>query len=874
MKRDDRLTEELQFHLEQLIRKLERQGLSSEEARRQALIQFGGVEPAREAARDAQRGVVLRELVRDLRLSLRAMRRTPGFAVGAVLTFALGVTASVAMFSVFEGVLLRPLPYPDSDRLVQVYQLNSGVRNRVADPNYADWKASAKAFAAMADYSEWGQVPIVTGDEAQLASMTRVGEQFFEVMGVRPARGRVFRPDEQQLGAPPVAVVSDTFWRRWRGDADPNGEVLRIGNDQYTVVGVMPEGFLFPGGTSVWTARGALPINPSRTSHNALVVARLKDSASVAQAHAEISAVSRQLKVAYGDRTWMTDAEVVPLLDVTTQASKPVIQLLFIAAVVLLLVATTNLSNLLVVRASGRRAEFALQLALGATPRRLARQILAESLAICLTGAAIGVAGAVLAVQLFVAAGPASVSRLDEVAVSWPAAAFAVLVAVIAAGCVTMFTVAGSRSTAMVTSLAEQGRSGSGGRRQARVREGLIVAQVALTLVLLSAAALLGRSLLSVMSVDPGFSLDDGLVVEAVVPGNGSPEAMARLVAFHDVVTERLRQQPGVTHVGLVSAFPLGVRSLRNGTFLEMTSANEITSFDGFDRNAPQYKDRFGSSEYRHVSGDYFQALEIPLLEGRLIDDRDGPDTPHVGVVSRALAERQWPGRSAIGRWIQFGNMDGDLRGIQIVGVVGDVREVSLESAVRPMLYVSARQRPRQAGRAWWVVKGPAALTMTDTVRGIVREVNPEVPVTISTMQQAFDQTLAGRTFTLWLVGAFGVTALVLAAIGVYGLMSYVVSQRTREMGIRLALGAQPQWLVGLIVRRGFVLAALGIVFGLLASRLSSGVLEGLLFQIAADDVKTLAIAAATMMGAGLLATYLPARRLLKQSPARTLRQV
>ncbi len=874
MKRDDRLTEELQFHLEQLIKKLEGKGLSPEEARRQALIQFGGVEPAREAAQDAQRGVVVRELARDLRLSIRSMWRTPGFAVSAVLTFALGVTASVAMFSVFEGVLLRPLPYPDAGRLVQIYQLNSGTRNRVADPNFADWKASSNAFAAMADYSEWGQVPVVSGSEAQLASMTRVGEEFFDVTGVRPARGRVIRPDEQQLGAPLVAVVSHAFWSRWRGTADPDGEVIRIGDEHFTVVGVMPDGFAFPRSTSIWTARGTLPTNPSRTSHNALVIARLKDGVTVAQAHAEISAVSRQLKTIHGDRTWMTDAEVVPLLDVTTQASRPVIQLLFIAAVVLLLVATTNLSNLLVVRASGRRAEFALQLALGATPRRLARQILAESLTICLTGAAIGVGGAILAVRLFVAAGPASVSRLEEVSVSWPAAAFAFAVAMAAAACVTMFTVVGSRSTEMVTSLAEQGRSGSGGRRQARVREGLIVAQIALTLVLLSAAALLGRSLLSVMSVDPGFSLDDGLVVEAIMPGNGSPEAMARQVAFHDEVTERLTQQPGVTHVGLVSAFPLGVRSLRNGTFLEMTSANEITTFEGFERDAEKYKGRFGSSEYRHVSGDYFQALGIPLLDGRLIDERDGPDSPHVAVVSRALAEQQWPGRSAIGRWIQFGNMDGDLRGIQIVGVVGDVREVSLESAVRPMLYVSARQRPRQAGRAWWIVKGPTALTLTDTVRRIVREVNPEVPVTITTMQRAFDLTLAGRTFTLWLVGAFGATALVLAAVGVYGLMSYVVSQRTREMGIRLALGAQPQWLVGLIVRRGFVLAGLGIALGLAASRLSSGVLEGLLFQIAADDAKTLAIAAATMMVAGLLATYLPARRLLRQSPARTLRQV
>ena len=874
-KRDDRLQEELQFHLDQQIAKHIRAGMVPDEARRQALVQFGGVEPVREAARDQFRGAWFADLWRDMRITIRSLGRVPGFAITAVLTFALGIGAASAMFSVYEGVLLRPLPYPGADRITVVYQLNDGrVRNRVADPNFTDWRDGTRSFSAMAQVSAWGAIPVAGAGDAQLARLTRVSRDFFDVLGVTPSLGRGFRPEEQQPGGPPVVVVSAEFWRRWRGDAQPAGEVIRSGSDTMTVVGVMPEGFDYPGQTSIWMPRELSPPNPSRTSHNSIVVARLADNVTLAQANSEISALSRALKAQHGDSTWMIDAEAVPMLDVITAASRPTLRLLFAASVLLLIVATINVSNLLVVRAPARRAEFAVQLALGATPGRLGRQQLAESMVLCLIGAALGVLGASAAVRLFVAAGPVTVARLESIQVSWPAVVFATVLSMLAAVVLSVVTVMGTRSTQVSAAMGDHGRSGTSGRRQARVREGLIVAQVAMTLVLLAGAALLGRSLMAVMSVDPGFSLDDGLVVELTVPGEGTPQDSARQVAFQDAVIERLQQQPGVDTVGLVTAFPLGVLSGRNGSFIEMTRPDEITTLAGFDRNDPAIKARTGSAEYRHVSGDYFSALQIPLREGRLINSADGPDSPQVAVVSESLARARWPGRSALGRWIQFGNMDGDLRAIQVVGVVGDVREVSPESRPTQTIYVSARQRPRQAGRAWIVVKGPASTTLAETTRRIVRDIDPEVPVTITTVSASVDVALSSRQFTLWLVGAFGAAALILATLGVYGLIAFSVGQRRREMGIRMALGAEPRSLVWMVVRRGAVLAAIGAVCGLAISGMTAGTLEGLIFGVSPTDPMTLAGTVLVMLVAAMGASYAPARRILRETPGKTLRDV
>ena len=877
-KRHDRLSEELQFHLEQQIAKNIRRGMTPEAARRDALIRFGGVEPAREAARDQVRGAWVRDLFRDMRIGLRSLGRVPSFAITVILTLAFGVGTAAAMFSVFQGVLLKALPYPDPDRIVRLYQLSEkGSRGNVSEPNFNDWRDGTHSFAAMAEMQNYGPTPVSGAGDAQLARVTLVSKTFFDVMGVQPSLGRGFRPEEQQPGGPTVVLVSAEFWKRWRGTGahqPPRGETLRIDNQTFTVVGVMPEGFDYPTRTALWAPREMGPPEVSRTAHNFQVVARLADGVTVEQARADISQLSRRLKDQYGDATWMFDATAVPLLEVVTSTSRATLQLLLSASVLLLIVACTNVSNLLVVRATSRRSEVAVQLAMGASSGRIARQQLAETLVVCLAGAGLGVLVASAAVRLFVAMAPATVQRLDGVTVSGPAVGFAVAVAMIAAIALTAVTALGSRSVRITDALSDSTRSGTGGRRQMRVREGLIVTQVALALVLVSGAALLGRSLYSVLSVDPGFSLEDGLIVGLTVPGDGSPAAEARQVAIHDAVIAALQRQPGVTGVGLVNDFPLGGGGGANGTFIEMTRPDEITSFKQFDLTNPRLKAMSGSAEYRQVSGDYFTAMRIPLIDGRFIEHGDSPTSAHVAVISRSLAETQWPGRSALGRWIQFGNMDGDLRAIRIVGVVGDVREGTLEAEPQPTVYVSARQRPGKAARSSLIVRGPASVTLAETARRLVREIDSEAPVTTRTVSAALDTTLGSRRFTLWLVAAFGIAALALAMLGVYGLMAYSVSLRMREMGIRMALGAEPRSLVWLVTQRGAWLAAIGAVAGVAIARLASGALEGLLYGVTAADPTTIAAAAAFLLAASMAATYAPARRIFKQSPGKTLRGV
>jgi predicted permease len=526
------------------------------------------------------------------------------------------------------------------------------------------------------------------------------------------------------------------------------------------------------------------------------------------------------------------------------------------------------------VRAGARRAEFAVQLAMGATTGRIGRQLLAETIVVCLAGAALGVAAATAAVRLFVAMGPSTVQRLDGVTVNGPALLFAVVVSVLAAVTLSIVTAAGARSVRITDALSDSTRSGTGSRRQIRVREGLIVTQVAVTLTLLAGAALLGRSLHAVTRVDPGFSLEEGLVVGLTSPG-GTPDALVRQVQFQERVVERLRAQPGVTSVGLINAFPLSPDgNFSNGTFIEMTRPDEITTFTGFNRSAPDIKARSGQARFRKVSADYFTAMGIPLTRGRLVDDRDAAGGPHVAVISQSLAATQWPGRDPIGRWIQFGNMDNDLSAIEIVGVVGDVRELSPESQPAPTMYVSARQRPRQAGRMSIIVRGPSVEALADAARRIVHDVDPEVPATITTVSSALDVILNSRRFTLWLVGVFGVAALVLASLGVYGLFAYTVSQRTREMGIRLALGAEPRALVLLIVKRALKLSTLGTAIGVALSRAGATTLDGLLYNITPGDPLTIGAVVVTMLVVSSIASYAPARRILKQTPGRTLRDV
>jgi len=876
-RKDERLTEEIAFHVEQQTAKNIRAGMTPEDARRAAQLKFGGVQQTREAVGDQVRGAWVRDFARDLRLAFRGLARVPAFSITAVLTIAIGIGAAVAMFTVVDGVLLRPLAYPDAGRIVQLFQISEkGTRGaNVSEPNFLDWQAQTRGFAAMAEMAGFPQT--VTGaGEPQSTRVAAVSRGFFDVLGTRPVMGRAFLPGELQRSAPKVALVGARFWERWRGTRPfAAGESIVIGGEQHAVVGVMPDGFDFPQQSAIWIPREQDRESPSRTAHNFRVVARVKPEVSIAAASAELSRVSRALKVRYGTQTWMSDAVAIPILDVMSAGVRPALRLLFAASLLLLLVACTNVSNLLIARAASRRREFAVQLAIGASTGRITRQWLAETLAVAICGAVIGVALAAIVVRLFVALGPTSAPRLDQVAIDWASLLFAGAAAVAAALVLSLLTAWGTRRVRIADALGDNSRTGSASRGQMRGREVLIVAQVALTMVLLAGAGLLARSFMRAMAVDPGFRLSEDLVVETSIEfPDGTPDAAARQVALQDALLARVRALPGVTAAGAVSAFPLGRGQFSNGMFIEMTRVDEISTFEQFRVEAPEMKPRTGEAEFRIASAGYFEAMGIPLLRGRVFDENDAPGRPHVAVISRSLADKQWPGQDPIGRFIQFGNMDGDLTGLRIVGVVGDVRESSPESAPGPMIYVNARQRPAAMSQFSVIARGPGLPALAGPVRSIMREVLPDSPYELTTVDAGLDRAVGSRRFNLWLIGAFAAAALGLAMLGVYGLVAYAVAQRRREMGIRVALGAEPSSLVRLVLEHAVWLTLVGSAAGLVLALLARRAVAGMLFGVTATDPAVLASVAALMLAAAMAASYLPARRILKQAPGLTLRDL
>ena len=874
--KDDRLAEEIAFHLEQQTAKMVRAGLPPAEARRQARLKFGGVDKMQEAARDEVRGAWLRDFGRDLRIAFRGLARVPSFSITAILTLGLGIGAAAAMFTVVDGVLLRPLPYPDAGRIVQLFQIGEkGTRGaNVSEPNFLDWQAQTRGFAAMAETATFPE-PVTGAGEPQSLRVSRVSRDFFAVMGVHPARGRGFLADELRTGAPKVVLVGARFWERWRGSRPLGGESIVIAGVQHAVVGIMPDGFDFPSQSALWAPREQDRPSPSRTAHNFRVVGRVRPDVTIDAASAELSRVSRALKARYGTETWMSDAVALPILDVISAGVRPTLRLLFGAALLLLLVACTNVSNLLVARAAARRREFAVQLAIGASTGRITRQWLAETLAVAGCGAVVGLTLAAVAVRVFVALGPRSAPRLDQVSIDWASIGFAAVAAIAVAIVLSLLTAWGTRRVRIADALGDNSRTGSASRRQMRGREALIVAQVAMTMVLLAGAGLLARSFAQAVAVDPGFRVGDDAVIETSIELAGDDAgAQARLAALQDTLLARLRTVPGVTHAALVNAFPLGRGQFANGWFIEMTRLDEISRIDQFDFDAPGFRGRTGEAEFRVASAGYFEAMGIPLVQGRTFDESDAAGRPHVAVVSRSLAERQWPGRDPIGRFIQFGNMDGDLTGLRVVGVVGDVRELSPEAAPGAVLYVNARQRPAAAGSFSVIVRGQPMAAVAEPIRRIMRDVVPDSPYELSTVAAGFDRAVGSRRFNLWLIAAFAAAALSLATLGIYGLVAYAVSQRSREMGIRVALGAEPGSLVRLVLTHAARLTLIGSAVGLGLALLASSAISGMLYGVTASNPAVLAAVAAVMLAASLAASYLPARRILEQPPGLALRDV
>jgi len=811
-------------------------------------------------------------LLQDLRYGVRMLAKNPGFSAVAVLTLALGIGANSAIFSVVYGVLLRPLPYPKPDQIVEMREVNAkGGRMNFADPNFEDVRSQSHAFQGVAEYAAWLQ-SVSGGSEPTRSMVASVSHDFFPLMGVGPVLGRGFAAEEQRFGAAPVALVSYGYWKQYLGGTTDLARIkLTIESHFCSVIGVLPPGFRFPFESDIWVPRELWERLPSRTAHNWHVVARLREGVPLVQARAELSGIAQRLKQQYGQYTDMMDVAVSPLRNALTSDIRPALLVLLGAVGFLLLVACANVVNLLLAQAAARERELAIRLALGAGRNRLVRQFLTEALLLTVTGGALGVLAALWGVDALVALAPRNLPRLQDVAINLPVLSFTFALSVAVAAGLGIFTALRAASGELQGALVERGQGHTGTLRGHRLSRAIVAAQIAITLVLLAGAGLLGRSLLRVLAIDPGFHTQNVLTIDLALPFPEKATEVVNRVAFLNELFSRLRAVPGVREVGGANGLPL-TTGLADGTYILMSPQEKPPRMEDLE---PLFHDstRTGDADYCVASEGYFRALGIPLRRGRLFDDRDTMDAPHVALISESLAREKWPNMDPLGRTIEFGNMDGDLRLLTVVGVVGDIREDSLEARPRPTIYVNYRQRPQATGSFTLVLRTEAEPAVVfSAARAIVRDLDPNVPPSFSTFTEVFSASLKTRRFNLTLVGVFAATALLLAVAGIYGVMAYSVARRTHEMGVRIALGASAPDVLRLVLSQAMLTTVVGVMIGIAGSFVLTRAMQSLLFGVSATDPVTIAGVALLLGSAALLASYIPARRATKVDPMVALR--
>src|SRR2546423_1219621 len=809
----------------------------------------------------------------DLKYSFRTLVKSRAFTLIAILTLALGIGASAAIFSVLDAVLLRPMPYPNQERLVEVSELNESGRGMpFAEPNFNDLVARNHSFDAVAAYTRSPEA-VAGGVEPVRTNLSGVSADFFRVLGVTPTIGRLFSPEtlreEKQ-----IAVVSYGFWKKQlEGRPNLEGTSLRFANRSFAVIGVLPPQTEFPAGVDVWFPFAALyPPYESRTAHNFRVIARLRPAVSFAQAKTEVAAIGRALKLEHGSQT---DAASFGLLSFRERFVRDVRGMLFVlsgAVGLLLAIAGSNVANLLLVRAAARRKEVALRAALGASRARLARQFIAEALVLTLAAAALGTLLASWSVQLIVGLYHGNLPRVGEIGVSPNVLLFSVAISLVISIALGFVPIIHASRRQLQNDLQDAGRGSSSS--QTRARHVLIVAQVALTLMLLVGAGLLGRSFQRLVSVDPGFRAESVVAMTVLLPQPEDESKMRALGQFHHRLFERIAALPGVTNVGGTSALPMSGNGA-NGTFIEERGGKPATTMQElikqFDALSPSERSR--DADYRTASAGYFGAMGIPLIRGRLFQESDGPDAPHVAVVSESLAKRYWPNEDAIGKQIQYGNMDGDLHVLNIVGIVGDVRDNGLDRDPRPTVYTNYFQRPASTSEFSIVARAHGDVTsLTSAMRREARALNTEMPIKFETIEQIVSASFDNRRFSMVMLGIFAGSALLLAMVGLYAVMAYITSQRTHEIGIRMALGAQRVDMLRMIFRQSFTLVLFGVAVGILASIGLTRLLRTMLYGVQATDVVTYGSVIGLLIVAAALASYIPARRAMKVDPMVALR--
>jgi len=806
-------------------------------------------------------------LLRDVRHALRVLARAPGLVTVVALTLAIGIGANTAIFSVVRGVLLRPLPYPQSDRLVRVFDhWNLFPRGSVSVPELFDYRAQLTQLEQVSAYiNASGNL---TGDGApERVAMGRGTASLFPLLGVRPVLGRLFLPEEDQEGHEQVALLTYGFWqRRFGRDTHVVGRWLRIDGLPYLVVGVMPRGFSLGREVDLWTPLSfdaTLRSEQRRGAHFLRVLARLRPGATMAQAAADLDVVGARLRAQHPDK-YPSDAGwnpvPVPMLDTVVQKVRPSLWLLTGAVGLVLLIACANVANLLLARGSTRHRELSLRAALGAGRWRLVRELLTESLLLAFVGGGLGLLLSLWGVDLLLALGPSDLPRASEIHVDGGVLAFSLAVTVgtgISFGLLPALLV----SRVDLHDALRAGARASAGRRPRQLRRALVVAEVALALVLLAGAGLLVRSFARVVHVDSGFRPDHALTLYIALPGpigQDTDADRARYGRFFRQATERLRQLPGVDAAGAVDILP-------------MSNEDSDNTFQIVDH--PRPPDVAPPDEQmRFVTPGFFEALGIPLLRGRAITSDDAPGGTFAVVVNRTFAEQYWPGEDPLGRRIKL-DWNRDTFGT-VVGIVGNVHEFGLDAPLKPVMYWAHAQMPYQARMAIVLRSLLPEATLQAAARTELARLDPDQPIyDVRAMSVFLSKSLDARRFALTLLQIFAGLALGLAALGLYGVMAHSVEQRTHEIGVRMALGAQRGNVLGMVAREGARMVGLGLVLGVLGALLATRWLGGLLYQVSPADPLVLLGGAVVLCLASALAAYVPARRAVRVDPMVALRE-
>ena len=805
-------------------------------------------------------------LLQDVRYGLRRLRAAPAFAATVVLTLALGIGANTAIFSVVNALLLRALPYAEPGRLVTIEHLYpglDGMQAPVSAAGFADYRDGTRSFATMAVQTGWGPNLTGTGDPERLAG-ARVSGQFFPVLGVAPLHGRTLRPDEDQPGRNLVVVLSHGLWLRvFGGEPSAVGKTMQLNGESYEVVGVMPPEFrdFFNRRAELWTP---LALPPDRYTDGAWtnewlsLVARLKPGVSEAQAQTEMRAHAEGLKQRYPDSFPPDWSLVVTSLNAKSAGdARPALLVLLGAVGFVLLIACANVANLLLARGASRMREVAVRSALGASRRALVRQLLVESLILALVGGAAGLALGALGVRALVAWNPADLPWASDIRVDGVVLGFTAAVAVLT-GILFGLVPAIQTSRSDLQSVIKEGSRGMAAERGGQtLRRSLVVAEVALALVLLAGSGLLLKSFARLQSVDPGFRAENLLTFTVALPAAKYPSDTQR-IAFFDRLLPRLAALPGVEAAGGTSTLPFsGGWSTGSFTVEGYTPAE--------DQPGPW-------GDIRIVTPDYLPALGAPLLRGRNLSVDDGPGRPVVVVVDEEMARRYWPNADPIGKRITFGP-DSAPEWIEVVGVVGHTAHEGLDAEKRVQLYFSYRQRnPGQMAVALRTRGEPTRLTAA--ARAAVREIDPDQPIAnVRTMEELVDTSLGGRRLAAVLLTVFAGVALLMASVGIYGVMSYAVAQRTRELGVRVALGASRGSVLRLVVRQGMTLVLLGVAIGVAGAAALSRLIASQLYAVRSTDPATFGAVAVVLVTIALVAILVPAARAMRLDPVVALRE-